>query len=169
MKTSDFDYYLPEELIAQTPLEKRDTSRFLVYNRKEDTIEHKHFYDVIDYLSEGDVLVVNNTKVIPARLYGTKKGTERLVEFLLLKRYDYTTWDVILKPGKKVKVDDIIVFSPELSARILEKKEDGVVSVSFIFDGVFEEILDALGIMPLPPYITEKLENKERYNKFRII
>ena len=164
MKTSDFDYYLPEELIAQTPLEKRDTSRFLVYNRKEDTIEHKHFYDVIDYLSEGDVLVVNNTKVIPARLYGTKKGTERLVEFLLLKRYDYTTWDVILKPGKKVKVDDIIVFSPELSARILEKKEDGVVSVSFIFDGVFEEILDALGIMPLPPYITEKLENKERYN-----
>lgn len=163
MKTSDFDYELPEELIAQTPLEKRDASRLLVYDRKQDAVAHRTFCDIADYLNPQDVLVINDTKVLPARLFGTKEGASTAVEFLLLRRLDFTRWEVILKPGRKLKPGSRVVFSPELSAQILEKKEDGVVEVAFEFDGVFEQILDRLGTMPLPPYIKEKLQDQTRY------
>lgn len=164
LKTSDFDYCLPEELIAQTPLADRSSSRLLVYNRKEKKTEHRHFSDITDYLKKGDVLVINNTKVIPARLIGVRENHTFAVEFLLLKRYNLTDWDVILRPGRKLRPGDRVIFSDDLSAVISEKKEDGVVSVRFSFDGVFEEIIDRLGLMPLPPYIKEKLEDRTRYN-----
>ena len=163
MKTSDFYYDLPEELIAQTPIEPRDHSRLLVYHKDTDTVEHRHFYDVIQYLKPGDVLVVNNTKVIPARLFGTKRGTQREVEFLLLKQQSRDTWEIIMRPGKKLRPGDWVDFSDKLSAQILEKQEDGVTKIRFSFEGLFETILDELGQMPLPPYITEKLQDKNRY------
>jgi S-adenosylmethionine:tRNA ribosyltransferase-isomerase len=163
LKTKDFDYYLPEELIAQKPLLQRDASRLLVYDRKSDSTDHRHFYDVVEYLKPGDVLVLNNTRVLPARLFGVKRGTARHVEFLLLNRKNARDWEVILKPGKKLKPGDIVDFAPILSAEIKAKKEDGVVDVTFQYEGVFEAILDELGQMPLPPYITEKLEDKTRY------
>lgn len=163
MKTQDFDYFLPEKLIAQHPLAQRDASRLLVYNRQTDQGCHKHFYDILEYLNPGDVLVLNNTRVLPARLFGVKRDSERHVEFLLLNRLNATDWEVILKPGKKLKIGDRVDFAPSLSAEIKTKKEDGVVEVSFAYEGVFEAILDELGQMPLPPYITEKLEDKTRY------
>ncbi len=163
MKTSDFYYDLDESLIAQTPIEKRDTSRLLVYDRESGETAHKVFSDITGYLHNGDVLVINDTKVLPARLFGIKQGTERSVEFLLLHRLSLTRWEVILRPGKKLRIGDIVVFSEHLSAAIEQKKEDGVTEVEFSFDGVFEEILDALGEMPLPPYIHEKLDDKTRY------
>jgi len=163
LKTQDFDYDLPEELIAQKPLLKRDSSRLLVYNRKTGQKEHKHFYDITEYLKPGDVLVLNNTRVLPARLFGIKQGTSRKVEFLLLSRLDAWEWEVILRPGRKLKAGDTVEFASSLSARIMEKKEDGVVRVRFEYEGVFEQILDELGQMPLPPYITEKLKDKTRY------
>ena len=163
MKTQDFDYDLPEELIAQKPLLQRDASRLLVYDRNNSKTDHRHFYDVLDYLKPGDVLVLNNTRVLPARLFGVKRGSARQVEFLLLNRKNAWDWEVILKPGKKLKPGDIVDFAPILSAEIKAKKEDGVVDVSFQYDGVFEAILDELGQMPLPPYITQKLEDKTRY------
>lgn len=163
MKTQDFDYDLPEELIAQRPLLQRDASRLLVYDKKTGQTEHRHFYDILDYLCPGDILVLNNTRVLPARLFGVKRGGSRRVEFLLLNRLSAAGWEVILRPGKKLWPGDIVDFSSGLSAHILEKKEDGVVRVRFEFEGAFEEILDELGQMPLPPYITEKLEDKMRY------
>ncbi|MEG2189637.1 MAG: S-adenosylmethionine:tRNA ribosyltransferase-isomerase, partial [Christensenella sp.] len=163
MKTSDFDYILPQELIAQTPKEPRDHSRLLVYERATKQVEHKHFYDIADYLKAGDVLVLNETKVIPARLYGKKRGTGTDFEFLLLKRLELDTWDVIMRPGKKLKVGGWVDFGEELCAQLIAKKEDGVCEVRFSYDGVFEELLDKYGNMPLPPYITERLEKKERY------
>ena len=163
MKTSDFYYDLDESLIAQTPIEKRDTSRLLVYDRESGETAHKVFSDITGYLHKGDVLVINDTKVLPARLFGIKQGTERSVEFLLLHRLSLTRWEVILRPGKKLRIGDTVVFSEHLSATIEQKKEDGVTEVEFSFDGVFEEILDALGEMPLPPYIHEKLDDKTRY------
>ena len=163
MKTSDFYYDLDESLIAQTPIEKRDTSRLLVYDRESGETAHKVFSDITGYLHKGDVLVINDTKVLPARLFGIKQGTERSVEFLLLHRLSLTRWEVILRPGKKLRIGDTVVFSEYLSATIEQKKEDGVTEVEFSFDGVFEEILDALGEMPLPPYIHEKLDDKTRY------
>lgn len=163
MKTSDFYYDLDESLIAQTPIEKRDTSRLLVYDRESGEMAHKVFSDITGYLHKGDVLVINDTKVLPARLFGIKKGTERSVEFLLLHRLSLTRWEVILRPGKKLRIGDTVVFSAHLSATIEQKKEDGVTEVEFSFDGVFEEILDTLGEMPLPPYIHEKLDDKTRY------
>jgi S-adenosylmethionine:tRNA ribosyltransferase-isomerase len=163
LKTSDFYYDLDESLIAQTPIAQRDKSRLLVYDRKTGEISHRIFSDIIEYLNTGDVLVINETKVIPARLYGIKNETGRACEFLLLKRLSLTDWDVILKPGKKLKIGDEVRFSDKLSARILKKKEDGVTEVNFSYNGVFEEILDKLGEMPLPPYIHEKLEDKSRY------
>ncbi len=162
MKTSDFDYFLPENLIAQAPAMPRDSSRLLVYNRKEDEIKDRVFSDIVDYLEEGDTLVINDTKVLPARLFGKKSGTDRDVEFLLLKRIDLVHWEVILKPGKKLKIGDYVDFDG-LSAKILEKKQDGVTLVALEFQGVLEEILERIGSMPLPPYITQKLEEKERY------
>ncbi len=163
MKTSDFYYDLDESLIAQTPIEKRDTSRLFVYDRESGETAHKVFSDITGYLHKGDVLVINDTKVLPARLFGIKQGTERSVEFLLLHRLSLTRWEVILRPGKKLRIGDTVVFSEYLSAAIEQKKEDGVTEVEFSFDGVFEEILDALGEMPLPPYIHEKLDDKTRY------
>jgi S-adenosylmethionine:tRNA ribosyltransferase-isomerase len=162
LKTSDFKYHLPQSLIAQTPIEKRDASRLLVYNKRTKQTEHKVFSDIIEYLNQGDVLVINETKVLPARLFG-RKETGRAVEFLLLRRLSLTDWEIIMKPGKKLRIGDNVIFSDSLTATILKKKQDGVTDVRFSFDGVFEEILDALGEMPLPPYIHEKLEDKSRY------
>jgi len=164
MKTSDFDYELPQELIAQTPVEPRDSSRLLVYHRATGMVEHKIFRDIIDYLHAGDVLVINQTRVIPARLYGVKEGTGGAIEFLLLRRLNLTDWEVILKPGKKAKPGARFVFgNGELIAEILTVSEDGGRTVRFFYEGVFEDVLDRLGQMPLPPYIHEKLEDKTRY------
>ena len=164
MKTSDFWYNLPEEQIAQFPVEPRDTSRLLVYNRDNKTIEHKHFYDIIDYLKKGDLLVVNNTKVLPVRIYGTKEHTGSHIEFLLLKRLDLTHWEVILKPGRIAKPGAVFCFGDKLKARIESVGEDGSRIVEFLYDGVFESILQEVGEMPLPPYIKQKLQDRERYN-----
>ena len=164
MKTSDFSYHLPEELIAQHPVEPRDSSRLLVYDRRSGKIEHRHFYDIVDYLNKGDVLVVNNTKVLPARIYGAKEHTGGRIEFLLLKRLDLTHWEVILKPGRIAKVGSVFCFGDKLKARVESIGEDGSRIVEFVYDGVFENILAEVGEMPLPPYIKEKLQDKTRYN-----
>ena len=164
MNTSDFVYDLPERLIAQTPVEPRDSSRLLVYDRAKDEMRHQIFHDIIDYLNPGDVLVVNETRVIPARLYGVKEETQGAIEFLLLKRLDMERWQVILKPGKRAKPGARFVFGDgKLRAEILSIDEGGMRTVRFEYEGVFEEILDELGEMPLPPYIHEKLEDRERY------
>jgi len=163
LKTNDFYYDLDKSLIAQTPIEERDKSRLLVYNRKTDEISHRIFSDIAEYLNKNDVLVINETKVIPARLYGKKKDTGSLCEFLLLKRLSINAWDVILKPGRKLKTGNTVIFSDTLSATIITKKQDGVTEVSFLYNGVFEQILDSLGEMPLPPYIHERLKDKSRY------
>ncbi len=164
MKTSDFNYDLPEELIAQTPVEPRDSSRLLVYHRDTGAVEHRVFRDVIEYLNPGDVLVINQTRVIPARLYGVKEGTGGAIEFLLLRRLNLTDWEVILKPGKKAKPGARFVFGEgELRAEVLSMAEDGGRTVRFAYEGVFEDVLDRLGQMPLPPYIHEKLADRTRY------
>jgi len=163
MKTSDFYYELPEQLIAQHPAEPRDSSRLLVIDRKTGAWKDKVFTDVLDYLRAGDVLVVNNTKVIPARLIGHRKGFTGEVEFLLLRRIDYTHWRCIVRPGKKLNVGAEVVFSDQLSARVTERGEEGERVVEFIFDGVFEDILSKVGAMPLPPYIKEKLTDNSKY------
>lgn len=163
MNTSDFYYDLPEELIAQTPAEPRDSSRLLVYHRQDETVEHKVFRDIIDYLNPGDALVVNDTRVIPARLYGKKQSTGREVEFLLLNRLSKDTWEAIMRPGKKLRIGDRVEFAEDLQAEILEKKEDGVTRVKFYFEGLFEPLLERYGNMPLPPYITKRLEDRQRY------
>lgn len=163
MKVSDFDYELPERLIAQHPSEKRDESRLMVLNREKQTIEDKVFKDVIDYLNPGDCLVRNNTKVIPARLYG-KKETGANVEFLLLKRVHNDTWEVIVRPGRKLLKGAKVVFGDGiLEATIDDVLENGNRLVTFKYDGIFNEILDKIGLMPLPPYIKEKLKDKDRY------
>ena len=164
MKTSDFYYDLPQELIAQEPLKDRSSSRLLVLHRDSGEIEHKIFRDVKDYLKKGDCLVINDTKVMPARLKKKKKNTGARVEILLLVRKDMDTWEVLTYPGKKAKPGDVIVFGDgRLEAEILEVIEGGNRIVKFRYDGVFETILDELGEMPLPPYITHKLEDKNRY------
>lgn len=164
MKTSDFYYDLPQELIAQEPLKDRSSSRLLVLHRDSGEIEHKIFRDVKDYLKKGDCLVINDTKVMPARLIGARKNTGARVEILLLVRKDMDTWEVLTYPGKKAKLGDVIVFGDgRLEAEILEVIEGGNRIVKFRYDGVFETILDELGEMPLPPYITHKLEDKNRY------
>ena len=164
MQLSDFYYDLPQELIAQDPLLKRDNSRLMVLNRAEETIEHKHFYDVISYLKEGDCLVINDTKVIPARLIGEKEGTGAAIEVLLLKRLDDCTWETLVKPGKKARVGARIIFGGgKLVGEVIDIVEEGNRIVRFEYEGIFEEILDELGQMPLPPYITHKLEDKNRY------
>jgi S-adenosylmethionine:tRNA ribosyltransferase-isomerase len=163
-KTSDFYYHLPEELIAQTPIKERDHSRLLVLDKKTGEVEHKHFYDVIDYLNKGDCLVINETKVLPARLYGTRKDTGAVIELLLLKRIDDKSWETLVKPGKKAKTGTEIVFKENLlTGTITEVHDDGNRIIKFQYEGIFEEILDQLGEMPLPPYIHEKLEDKNRY------
>ncbi len=165
MKTSDFDYELPEELIAQTPVEPRDQSRLLVYRRKDQSIEHKHFFDIIDYLNPGDALVINETRVIPARLLGVKEDTGVPVEVLLLRRLSTAEWEALVRPGRRLKPGTRCIFGDGLLAcEILGNVEEiGGRTVRFIYDGVFEEILDRLGEMPLPPYIHEKLKDRDRY------
>lgn len=164
MKTSDFYYELPEELIAQEPLKDRASSRLLVLHKDTGVIEHRTFRDIKEYLKKGDCLVINDTKVMPARLIGSRKNTGARVEILLLVRKDLDTWEVLTYPGKKAKPGDIITFGDgRLEAEILEVIEGGNRIVKFHYDGVFESILDELGEMPLPPYITHKLEDKNRY------
>ncbi len=164
MNTKDFYYDLPQELIAQKPLDDRTASRLLALNRSTGEITHKHFYDIVDYLNEGDCLVMNNTRVIPARLYGNKIGTGGKIEFLLLKRLDIDTWEVILKPGRKAREGSRFEFGGGLlRAEVLKVIEDGNRIVRFEYEGIWEELLDRLGEMPLPPYIHEKLTDKERY------
>lgn len=164
MKTDDFDFYLPEELIAQTPLTCRSASRLLVLDRKTGNIEHKHFTDIIDYLDENDVLVLNDTKVIPARLFGTKEGTMAHIELLLLKEEGSNIWQTLVKPARRVKIGTIIDFGDGLlKAKCTGEAEDGIRYFEMIYEGIFLEILDKLGEMPLPPYIHEKLEDKTRY------
>lgn len=162
-KKETYFYNLPESLIAQTPIEPRDHSRMLVFDRKTEKIEHKHFYDVLDYLKSGDVLVVNNTRVIPARLIGNKIDTNAKIEVFLLKKLEQNKYEVLLKPAKKAKIGSIIKFSDSLSCCVLEKGDMGLGKVEFIVNGIFEEELDKVGLMPLPPYIREKLSDKERY------
>ena len=163
MKTDDFDFYLPEELIAQTPLEKRDSSKLLVLNKNTGNITHSKFSNIIDYLNEGDVLVLNDTKVMPARLMGVKEDTGAVVEVLMLKENGKDTWEVLAKPAKRIKEGTIINFSDKLKAKCIELKDEGIRVLEFIYTGIFYEILDELGEMPLPPYIHEKLKDKDRY------
>jgi S-adenosylmethionine:tRNA ribosyltransferase-isomerase len=164
MTTKDYFYNLPEELIAQTPAEPRDSSRLLIYNRETGHVEHKHFYDITQYLQKGDLLVVNKTKVLPVRLFGHREKTGGKVELLLLKRLDTFRWEALAKPGRGTKEGDRIVISDKLTAEIKDIIEEGVRIVHFYFEGRFEELLDSLGEMPLPPYIKKKLDNPDRYN-----
>ena len=162
--TSDYDYNLPEELIAQTPLKNRSESRLMVLNREKQTFEHKHFSDILDYLTENDVLVLNDTKVIPARLIGHKIDTNAVIEILLLKDLGDNVWQTLARPQKRVKIGSIISFGEGLlKAECIEKEDMGICKFKLIYDGILVEILDKLGEMPLPPYIHEKLEDKNRY------
>lgn len=164
MQLKDFYYDLPQELIAQDPLLHRSESQMMVLNREKDTIEHRHFYDILDYLNPGDCLVINDTKVIPARLLGVKEDTGAAIEVLLLKRLDDCTWETLVKPGRKARVGARIVFGEgKLIGEVVDIVEEGNRIIRFEYQGIFEEILDELGQMPLPPYITHKLEDKNRY------
>ncbi|MGV8145659.1 MAG: tRNA preQ1(34) S-adenosylmethionine ribosyltransferase-isomerase QueA [Alkaliphilus sp.] len=164
MKKEDFDFYLPEKLIAQTPLEKRDSSRLMVLDRKTENIDHSSFYNIIDFMAEDDCLVLNNSRVLPARLIGEKVGTKGKIEFLLLKRVELDTWEVLVKPGKRAKEGSEFLFGEGiLKAEIIKIIDEGIRIVKFTHEGIFENILDELGEMPLPPYITTELKDKERY------
>lgn len=164
MKTSDFYYDLPKELIAQDPLEDRSASRLMHLNKETGEYEHGHFRDILKYLKPGDCLVINDTKVIPARLYGSKVGTDAAIEILLLKRRENDIWEILVKPGKKCKVGTVISFGDGiLTGEVVDIVDEGNRLIQFHYDGIFEEILDQLGEMPLPPYITHKLQDKNRY------
>jgi S-adenosylmethionine:tRNA ribosyltransferase-isomerase len=159
---STYNYHLPEELIAQTPIEPRDHSRLLVYSRTTKQVEHKHFYDIFDELQKGDVLVVNNTRVLPARLFG-KKETGANIEVLLLKKHELYVWETLIKPARRVHIGTKIVFSNDLFAIVQKKLENGNVIIEFSVNGIFEDVLNKIGLMPLPHYIKEKLKENERY------
>ena len=164
MKVEYFDYYLPENLIAQTPLEKRDTSRLLVLDKKTGEIEHKHFYDIIEYLNEGDTLVLNDTKVLPARLIGEKEETKAVIEILLLKNISGDDWECLVKPARRIKVGTIVTFGNGLlKAKCIKEEAEGIRHFTLIYSGILMEILEQLGTMPLPPYIHEKLADQSRY------
>lgn len=164
MKTDDFDYYLPEELIAQVPLENREESRLLVLNGNTGEKQDKKFYDIVDYLKEGDVLVLNDTKVLPARMIGEKKDTGAVIEVLLLKNITGDNWECLVKPAKRISVGTVVSFGEGLlTARCVRVGEEGIREFEFIYDGIFYEILDKLGTMPLPPYIRTKLDDQSRY------
>lgn len=164
MNVKDYDYDLPEELIAQDPLEDRSSSRLMVLDRQTGDVEHRHFTDILEYLHPGDCLVINNTKVIPARLFGVKEDTQAKIEVLLLKRKENDIWETLVKPGKKAKPGTKLVFGDgRLTAEVVDVVEEGNRLIQFHYDGIFEEILDQLGQMPLPPYITHQLKDKNRY------
>lgn len=164
MKVSEFNFYLPEKLIAQHPLKERDASRLMVLDKKTGEIEHKIFHDIIDYLNPGDTLVLNNTRVLPARLIGEKEGTGGKIEFLLLKRIEGDKWECLAKPGRRAKIGTKFIFgNGKLKCEVIDIADKGNRIIEFSYNGIFEEVLDELGEMPLPPYITEKLEDKERY------
>ena len=164
MRTDDFDFNLPEELIAQTPIEKRDNSRLLVVDRKDNSLEHRHFSDIVDYLEEGDSLVLNDTKVMPARLLGVKEETNAVIEVLLLKDLGDNKWECLTKPAKRIKIGTVVSFGNGLlKAECISLGEEGIREFKLIYEGILYEILDKLGEMPLPPYIHEKLEDKDRY------
>lgn len=163
MKTSDFNYDLPEELIAQVPLKDRASSRLMVLDRHTGKVEHKKFRDIIDYLNPGDTLVLNNTKVIPARIFGTREGCTGKIEVLLLKNTESDIWECLVGPAKKAKVGTILVFGDRLKGEVVDVIEEGIRKIKFIYSGIFNEILDEIGMMPLPPYITASLEDKNRY------
>lgn len=163
MKTSDFYYDLPQELIAQTPLENRQKSRMMVLDRNKEEVEHKIFENIIDYIEPGDTLVMNDTRVIPARLFGHRVGKEEKIEVLLLKQLSGDRWQTLVKPGKKCKIGETIEFDESLRLEVVDILEDGQRVIEFKYEGIFNEILDKLGTMPLPPYITEKLEDQDRY------
>lgn len=163
MKKSDFYYDLPQELIAQTPVEPRTASRLMVLNKQTNEISDKGFVDLIDYLNPNDCLIMNNTRVLPARIFGTRTDTGSVVEFVLLKELEFCVWECLAGPGKKAKLGKIFKFSNELSCEVIDITEEGNRIVKFCCDGIFYDILDRVGQMPLPPYITEKLEDKERY------
>ncbi|MBU5454317.1 tRNA preQ1(34) S-adenosylmethionine ribosyltransferase-isomerase QueA [Caproiciproducens sp. MSJ-32] len=164
MKVSEFNFYLPEKLIAQHPLKERDASRLMVLDKKTGEIEHKIFHDIIDYLNPGDTLVLNNTRVLPARLIGEKEGTGGKIEFLLLKRIEGDKWECLAKPGRRAKIGTKFIFgNGKLKCEVIDIADEGNRIIEFSYNGIFEEVLDELGEMPLPPYITEKLEDKERY------
>lgn len=164
MKVEDFDYNLPEELIAQKPLEKRDSSKLLVLDKNTGKIEHKHFYDVLDYLEEGDTVVLNDTKVLPARLIGTKEETNAVIEILLLKNIKEDDWECLVKPARRIKVGTIVSFgNGKLKAKCIKEDNEGIRHFTLIYDGILLEILEDLGSMPLPPYIHEKLNDQSRY------
>lgn len=163
MKVNDFDFLLPEELIAQSPTEKRDNSKLMVLNKIDGTIKHKHFYDILDYFDENDCLVLNETKVLPARLFGKKEITDANIEILLLKELRKDVWEVLVKPAKRIKVGDSINFNDKLRAICLESFDDGIKTLELSYDGILIEILEELGSLPLPPYITKQLQEKDRY------
>ena len=164
MKVDDFDYELPEELIAQTPLAQRDGSRLLVLDKKTGEVEHKHFYDIVDYLEKGDTLVLNDSKVLPARLIGVKEETNAVIEILLLKNVEEDIWECLVKPAKRIKAGTIVSFGDGLlKARCTRVMDDGMRHFELLYDGILMEILDQLGTMPLPPYIHEKLDDQSRY------
>ncbi len=163
MKTDDFDYYLPEELIAQSPKEKRDESKLMVLDKNDKSIEHKKFTDIVDYLEKDDILVLNDTKVMPARLIGTKEITNAVIELLLLNETEKDTYKCMCKPAKRIQIGTIVKFSDKLSAECIKCEEDGIRYFKFFYEGIFLTILDELGEMPLPPYIKEKLDDKNKY------
>lgn len=163
MEVKEFDYELPNEFIAQTPLDKRSNSKLMLLDRKTGNIDHKHFYDIIDYLNPGDVLVLNDTKVMPSRIYGEKVDTKAKIEFLLLKEVDKDCYEALTRPARRVKVGTVVKFSDELQLEVIEKRDEGMCVVKFQYEGIFIEKLEQLGEMPLPPYIHEKLDDKDRY------
>ena len=163
MKTEDFNYELPEELIAQSPLEKRDNSKLMVLDKETGNIKHTHFNEIIDELDSNDILVMNDTKVIPARLYGVKEDTDAAIEILMLKEEKKDIWQCLVKPAKRIKVGTIVNFSDKLKAECMEIRDEGIRVFKLIYDRILYEILDELGEMPLPPYIHEKLKDKDRY------
>lgn len=163
MNINDYNYELDEKYIAQTPIKDRSSSKLMVLNKKNGEIEHKNFFDIINYFNKGDVLVLNNTKVLPARLLGKKEETNANIEILLLKNIEEDKWECLAKPGKRLHIGTIVVFNDKIKCIVLEKKEDGIVIVEFKYEGIFLELIEEVGLMPLPPYIHENLEEQDRY------
>ena len=163
MNTNDFDFELDQSFIAQHPEEKRENSKLMIVNKDSLDLEHKHFYDIIDYLQEGDCLVLNDTRVIPARIFGHRPGKDEKIELLLLKNLEGKTWETLVKPGKKMKLGTEIEFNDKLSGKVTEITDEGHRIIEFIYEGLLQEILEEIGNMPLPPYITERLVDKEKY------